>query len=181
MKKKVLIAQDIFLDKVNQSCNKFGLNSIMAQLYSILYLTGKPMSLDDMVDRLKISKASASINIRNLERYGVVRRVLVRGTRKDFYEAEPDIARVILDRARSMIKGRLSELDDMINTSSEALGAGDGQHSDPDEDMRIFNEKMSKLKSLYVKAKALFSLFEEGMLSQLLSDDNDAAKKEGKA
>ena len=72
-------AQDGLLGKLNQLCAKFGLNNIMAQLYTILYLQNKPMSLDEMVERLKISKGSVSTNIRSLERYGAVRKVWIKG------------------------------------------------------------------------------------------------------
>ena len=86
--------QDVFLEKINQMCREFGLNNVMAQLYAVLYFSGKPRSLDDMVNQLKISKGSVSINIRALERYGAVRRVWLRGTRRDHYEAEIDTSEV---------------------------------------------------------------------------------------
>ncbi len=43
-----------------------------------------------MVKRLKISKGDASLNIRELERLGIVKKIWIRGDRKDFYEAELD-------------------------------------------------------------------------------------------
>src|SRR3989338_5217258 len=90
--------QDIFLNRINHICKKLGLNNVMAQLYAILYLNNEPLSLDDMVERLKISKGSASVNIRALESYGAVRRVWMRGSRRDYYEADTDIVRVVTDR-----------------------------------------------------------------------------------
>ena len=98
MNEKMEKAQDMLLEKVNKFCREFGLNNIMAQLYAILYFSKKPLSLDDMVERLKISKGSASVNIRILERDGIVRRIWVKGSRKDYYEAEIDISKVILER-----------------------------------------------------------------------------------
>src|SRR3989338_5938972 len=114
MNENLTNAQDVFLNEINQICSKFGLNNIMAQLYAILYLSDKPLSLDDMVDRLRISKGSASINIRALERYGAVRRVWIKGSRRDYYEAEADIVKVVVGRIRSMVNGRLTELEHMI-------------------------------------------------------------------
>ena len=54
-------AQDDILGKINQVCGKFGLNNIMAQLYAVLYLNNKQLSLSELAARLKISKGSASI------------------------------------------------------------------------------------------------------------------------
>jgi DNA-binding transcriptional regulator GbsR (MarR family) len=165
MNKKLIEAQDVFLDKINQMCGKFGLNNIMAQLYAILYLSAKPLSLDDMVERLKISKGSASVNIRALERYGVVRSVWVKGSRKDYYEAESDISKVIMDRIQAMVKVRLSEVSSMINSSHEALGQVLPQDGAEDESVKVFNDRLEKLRSIYNQAQALFDLFNSTLLS----------------
>lgn len=154
--------QDLFLDKINLFCKKFGLNNIMAQLYATLYFSSGPMSLDDMVKQLGISKASASVNIRVLERYGAVKRVWVKGSRKDFYESEADIAKVIVNRATSMGQKRLSELNDLITVSSNALGLIEDQ--DEKESVVVFRERLGKLKDLYEKAQAIFDLLRAASL-----------------
>lgn len=168
-------AQDVFLNKVNQICNKFGLNNIMAQLYALLYLNDKPLSLNDMVDRLRISKGSVSINIRALERYGVVRRVWVKGSRRDFYEAEIDVSKVMMDILKSMAQSRLAEVDDMINSSARALESVNSNGSEEGESMRIFKERLAKLKSLHAKGQALFNLFNSDFLYSMLENNTHGA------
>lgn len=165
MPNKLIQAQDVLLSKVNQMCGKFGLNNIMAQLYAILYLSNKSLCLDDMVDRLKISKGSASVNIRALERYGVVRQVWVKGSRKDYYEAEADISKVIVERMRSMVKGRLSEVDGMISSSYEVLNAVSSDSLEDAESVKVFKERLEKLRAFYDQAKSLFELFNMTILS----------------
>jgi len=159
MDKSLLNAQDLFLSKINRMCSKFGLNNVMAELYVVLYLSNKPLCLDDMVERLKISKGSASVNIRALERYGVVRQIWVKGSRKDYYEAETDISRVIIDRINSMAKGRLSEVESMITASSQALDAVRALSEEDVESVKIFRERLKKLSAFYDQAKSLFELF----------------------
>lgn len=173
MDEKLTKAQDIFLDRINQICNKFGLNNVMAQLYAILYLNSKPISLNDMAERLKISKGSASINIRALERYGAVKRVWVKGSRRDFYEAEADISKVIMDRIKSMAESRLSEVDEMINSSYTALNSFDSSDADEKEVMMVFNQRLGELRNLHKKATQLFTLFNSGLLNGLLQNKND--------
>jgi len=163
MSEALIAAQDVLLSRINQMCGRFGLNSIMAQLYAILYLSDKSLSLDNMVERLKISKGSASINIRALERYGVVRRVWVKGSRKDYYEAETDSAKVILDRINAMAKGRLSEVDNMITSSSAALDAVSLTSEEDAKAVKVFKERLEKLRDLYSQAKSLFELFNMSM------------------
>ena len=168
MNRNIANVQDVFLDRVNLVCAKFGLNNIMTQLYAILYLSNKPLSLDDMTERLKVSKGSASINIRELERYNAVRKIWVKGSRRDYYEAEPDISKVIIERVRSMARGRLSELDDMIQSSYEALNAVEASTKEEKESIRAFKQKLDELRKLQSKAQAAFNLINSRLLSGLL-------------
>jgi DNA-binding transcriptional regulator GbsR (MarR family) len=159
MSEDIIKAQDVFLGNINRLCSKFGLNNIMAQIYALLYLSGKPLSLNDMVERLKISKGSASVNIRELERYGAVRHIWVKGSRKDYYEAESDIKQVILERAKSMIGKRLGELEDLINSSSVMLSTFNIEEDEGKQSEKIFKDRLQNLRSLHEQACALFNLF----------------------
>lgn len=176
MKSKLSEAQDIFLGGINQICGKFGLNNIMAQLYALLYLNNAPLSLDDMVERLKISKASASVNIRELENYGAVRRVWVKGSRKDYYQAETDIAKVIMDRVKSMAKGRLVELDNMLDATYRTLSSIEASGKEEQDRIEVFRQRLETLKSFQKKAKILYNLFNSDFLSGLLNSKVKANK-----
>jgi len=178
MNKNLADAQDVFLGKVNQICNKFGLNNIMAQIYAILYLSDRPLSLNDMVERLKISKGSASINIRALERYGTVRKVWVKGSRKDYYEADTDIIKVIMNRVRSMAQKRISEIDDMLKSSYQILNSVNSSDKEEEEAMKVFKERLDKLKSLHSQMQSIFNLFNSGLLNNILNKELIRSKKE---
>lgn len=178
MDEKLLKAQDVLLDKINQICGKFGLNNIIAQLYAVLYFSGKPLSLDDMVERLKISKGSVSINIRALERYGAVNRVWVKGSRKDYYEAEMDIYKVAMARIKSMAQRRLSEVDDMIGSSYQAINLVQSSDTEEAEAIKVFKQRLEKLKDLYEKARSIFDLFNTAILSGAAAGKAEELKEE---
>ena len=162
--------QDILLERVNQMCRDFGLNNIMAQLYVILYLSNKPLSLDDMVTRLRISKGSVSVNIRALERYDVVRRVWVKGSRKDYYEAETDIYKVAMDRIKWMAQRRLAEVENIINLSFKTLDSINLSDNEEKEAMDVFRQRLNSVREIHDKAQSIFDLFSSG----LLTDTSDA-------
>jgi len=91
-------AHDSMLDGLGQLANYFGFNKVMGQLYGALLLSSRPLCLDDMVERLDISKANVSMNMRTLENMGMVRQVWVRGGssgRRKYYEAETDFWQII--------------------------------------------------------------------------------------
>ena len=86
------IVHDSMLDGLGQLADYFGFSKVMGQLYGSLLLSAEPLSLDDMMGRLGISKAGVSTNMRSLEHMGMVRQVWVRGGsgRRKYYQAETD-------------------------------------------------------------------------------------------
>ena len=93
----------------------FGFGEVMGRLYGTLLLSPEPLSLDDLMERLKISKGSVSMNMRALERWGMAKEVWVRGERKKYYEAEHDMWQVI----RSVLNGRERR---EVQTALQVLG-----------------------------------------------------------
>jgi DNA-binding transcriptional regulator GbsR (MarR family) len=80
----------------------FGFGEVMGRLYGTLLLSPQPLSLDDLTVLLQISKGSVSMNMRALERWGMAKEVWMRGERKKYYEAEPELWEVI----RTVLRGR---------------------------------------------------------------------------
>lgn len=101
--------------------SNFNFSPIVGQIYALLYLSPDPVSLDDMVKELNISKGSASTNIRALESWGAVKRVLVRGSRKDNYTVNTNIESLIISRIKSGIKKRLEDVAGQITKTRKEL------------------------------------------------------------
>lgn len=73
-------------------CQLLGLPRSTGQIYGLLYLSAKPLSLDDMVDLLGISKASASCGTRQLASLCAIRPVWMPGDRRDYFQSVADLA-----------------------------------------------------------------------------------------
>ncbi|MFB4167084.1 GbsR/MarR family transcriptional regulator [Virgibacillus sp. JSM 102003] len=69
----------------------FGLTPLESRLFAYMYLTEKPMTLDDMSDALGKSKTSMSTSIRSLSDSNLVTRVWKKGVRKDLYVANNEL------------------------------------------------------------------------------------------
>lgn len=80
-----------FIDTSGEMAERYGLTRVAGLLKGLLLLSPGPLSLDDMAERLEVSKASVSTNIRLLERWKAVRRVFNRGDRKNYYELRGDL------------------------------------------------------------------------------------------
>lgn len=63
-------------------------NKVGGQIYALLFLSSKPLSLDEIAEHLHVSKSNVSINIRILEEIHLVRKVWIKGSRRDYYSAE---------------------------------------------------------------------------------------------
>ena len=102
----------------------FGFSELMGRLYGTLLLSPTPLSLDDLTQLLQISKGSVSMNMRDLERWGMAKEVWVRGERKKYYEAEPELWQVIRNvlssRERREVQLALQVLADNIKQLRQA-------------------------------------------------------------
>jgi len=149
MNKELELAQDKIIDKVGNICSRFGLNQFVAQLYVVLYLSKEPISLDELTERLKVSKGNVSVNIRELQRWGAVRKIWVKGSRKDFYQADPDIKKVILSKVKSAVKNQVREVSDMIAEFNSTLSSLNGGLDGADKEVvKCYKERMKKVQEL---------------------------------
>ena len=97
----------------------FGFSPVMGHLYGALLMSPVPLSLDELEEIVAKSKASVSMNMRALERWGMVREVWVKGDRRKFYEAESDlwkiVATILSGRERREVGVALSVLEENVH------------------------------------------------------------------
>ena len=98
------VAHEAFIEEWGRMSTSWGINRTMAHIHALLFITGEPMTMDQIIERLKISRGSASTNLRQLMDWGVVRRYRPPGERRDLYVADLDaitmVARVVRERKR---------------------------------------------------------------------------------
>lgn len=104
-------AQEVFVQGAGKiSSALLGMiNRVGGQIYALLFLSEEPLSLDDIARRLAVSKSNVSINIRMLEDYSLVRKVWVKGSRKDYYAAERVYPKKVLKDFLEKIRGTLTD------------------------------------------------------------------------
>jgi len=141
--------RDEFAEIAGQLSGRLGLSRTVGQLYALLYLSHEPLCLDYMVERLKISKGSVSTNIRELEKWGAVRKVWVKGSRKDFYEANPDTLKIVVSRFKTGIQQRLNEMLEGISRFEKVISKI--ENNLPMEERKraeFYKEKFRKVKKM---------------------------------
>jgi DNA-binding transcriptional regulator GbsR (MarR family) len=122
--------------------SSWGINPTMAQIHALLFITGEPMAMDDIISRLGISRGTASMNLRDLMDWGVVRRFRKPGDRRDTYVADTDpiimISRVVRERKRR-------EIDPTVEVLKNCLHMAGGE-SDTEQ---AFRHKVQSLLDLF--------------------------------
>lgn len=114
--------------------SQWGINRTMAQVHALLLIAEKPMSTDDVMEGLNISRGNANMNIRELMDWGLVDKVIISGDRKEYFSADKDIWRVA---TRIMAQRKKRELDPMLKVLNQ-LTEVDGDKKDPD--IKAFTE-----------------------------------------
>lgn len=98
--------------------SSWGINRTMAQLHALLLISGEDLTMDEMIDRLHISRGNASMNLRDLTEWGVIQRYRRPGDRKDIYRTDDDIVqmftRVVRERKRREIDPTVAAIRDCL-------------------------------------------------------------------
>lgn len=107
----------------------WGINRSVARVHALLMATERPLSLDEISETLRISKGNASMSLRELRTFGVVRQVDVPGERRDYYVTEPDVwtmfFRILKERKRREFDPALEAIHGLLKkpaATGEALG-----------------------------------------------------------
>lgn len=154
------IVHDSMLDGLSQLADYFGFSKVMGQLYGSLLLSAEPLSLDDMMARLGISKASVSTNIRSLEHMGMVRQVWVRGGsgRRKYYQAETDFWQIF----SNFLSGReLRDLEHALSVMQENHQRISASIDDlpPDQQIlaRLYLDRIAQMQALFRFAQLIIN------------------------
>src|SRR5437660_6855746 len=84
-------AQDLFIRRWGEMGQTWGINRTMAEIHAFLYITGMPQCTDDVMERLNISRGNASMSLRALCDWGIIRRLHRRGERREYFEILSDV------------------------------------------------------------------------------------------
>ena len=115
-----------FIEEAGTSTQSLGLGRNVGQIYAYLYFSPEPRNLGDMQDALGISKGSASMSVRQLEQWDAVRRVWIKGDRKDYWEASDWFGRILKRALFDTIAQKMSVYTDLID-NAETLLRSDGK------------------------------------------------------
>ncbi len=122
----------------------------VGELYGLLYISPKPLCIDDCMRKLKISKGSTSQGLKILRSFGAVNTVYVPGDRKDFFEAESALRRIVSGFVDEQVRPHLENGKDRMSRINQLIAA------EEDADRKEFFEtRISRLQGWQKRANSL--------------------------
>lgn len=118
--------KDEFIAEWGAIGSAWGINRTMAQIHALL-LISPALTTDEVMEELKISRGNANTNLRDLVGWGLVRSVVRKGERKEYFEAEKDVWKIfgtiVRERRRREISPALRALDACAEKSGKLRGS----------------------------------------------------------
>ena len=149
-------AKQQFINSWGAFGTQWGINRTMAQIHALLLVSTAPITQDDVMEQLSISRGNVNMNIRDLIGWGLVERVIVSGERKEYFTADKNIWKV----ATQIIKERKKrELDPMLKLLSQLENIDDKKENGAKEflivvrDIKKLGSHADSLLDLMVKAE----------------------------
>ena len=135
-------AKQQFISSWGAFGTQWGINRTMAQIHALLLVSPDPITQDDIMEQLSISRGNVNMNIRDLISWNLVERVILPGERKEYFTAEKDIWKVATQIIRERKK---RELDPMLKLLGQ-LEEVDGDKKD--KETKQFVEMIGSIKKL---------------------------------
>lgn len=134
--------------------SSWGVNRTMAQIHALLMISTVPLSTEELMEELKISRGNTNMNVRALMDWGLAEKVLVPGERKEYFKADKNIMNIGVQVAKER---KRRELDPIIKLLSEITQV-EGETAEAKEfrkvtkDLQKFATQTESVLDLFIKS-----------------------------
>ena len=108
---------------------RWGINRTVAQVHALLFISPKPLNADDLVETLGVARSNVSTSLKELQGWGIVKRVHILGDKRDHFESMKDVWDmfwvVLNERKRREIDPTVEMLNECIAEGEKDKRAGD--------------------------------------------------------
>lgn len=150
-------ATDISIETMGRMAEFWGFTRTQGRVFCMLFLSPRSLTQAELAESLDVSAANVSISLNGLLRWGALRKVYEKGSRKVRYEAEPELRKVI----RSVLGGReQQELDEAVDSFSEAIDVvkRERQRRQLTPDEEFVRERIQHLESVVRTSNRILAL-----------------------
>ena len=153
-------AQDLFIRRWGEMGQTWGINRTMAEIHALLYINGVPLCTDDVMDRLHISRGNASMSLRALCDWGIIRRLHKRGERREYFESLSDVWEMFSIIAAERKRREMDPVLETIKQCQKMLDAGAiGKSAAAQEEIRLTRQRLAGMEEFMEVTNKIFAQF----------------------
>ncbi|MCB0661740.1 MAG: transcriptional regulator [Saprospiraceae bacterium] len=149
-------AKDKFIQAWGTLGTDWGVNRTMAQIHALLLISPESLCAEDIMEELKISRGNANMNIRALMSWGLVKKELRPGERKEFFFAEKNmmevVKKIVSQRKKKELEPMLQALEEVSNSQGESEEAK--EFSKVVRDIHLFSQKANSTLDTLIESDA---------------------------
>ena len=110
-------------DAVGALIESWGFKRNMGRMWAVLYLEDHPLSAAELGERLQLSTGSVSMLLTEMQEWGAVKKAWVLGERREHYEAETSIWKMVSRVLRERELQWIQNASEAFDASSKELAA----------------------------------------------------------
>jgi len=153
-------AQDLFIRRWGEMGQTWGINRTMAEIHALLYITGRPLCTDDVMERLHISRGNASMSLRALCDWGIVRRLHKRGERREYFESLGDVWEMFSLIAAERKRREMDPVLETIRQCQQMLSEAQlGKPAAKREDVQATRQRLAGMEEFMEVTNKIFQQF----------------------
>ncbi|MBU3995862.1 MAG: hypothetical protein KKF42_08865, partial [Actinobacteria bacterium] len=120
-----MVVQKFVADMGNVT-QSFGIGRAVGQVYAFLYFSAESMNLGNMQEALGISRGAASAAVRQLEQWGAVKKVWIKGDRKDYYVADEWLGKIVKNVVADVVGRKMTVCSALLDGLEHDIPEGNG-------------------------------------------------------
>ena len=153
------VSADLTLDEVRDNFisqwgafgSHWGINRTMAQIHALLMTGLEALSTDEVMAKLSVSRGNAHTNLKELVSWGLVRIVVKKGDRKEYFDAERDVWKIFTIILRERQRREIDPALDLLRNCQEETKGLEGAEAE------AFRNQVKELENFVSFARKLGS------------------------
>lgn len=129
-----------------------GLPKSIGEIYGLLFVSPRPLTMDDLIQRLDISLGAASQGLKALRSVGAVKAVYSPGERKDRFVADLELSRFASSFIKEQLLPKLEQASSRIQRMEAALG------DLPEAERKITAQRIDELSRWLNRGKSMLPM-----------------------
>jgi len=143
--------------------SRWGVNRTVSQIHALLFIGGRPLHADEIVEALGVARSNVSNSLRELQSWNLVRIVHLLGDRRDHFETQGDVWELF----RTIVRERKArEFEPTLALLRECLAHPDAGRESPIARQRI-GETLALMDTLSTWADEMLRLPHETLMKLL--------------